>query len=294
MVFIFVFLIRKQFVAILYKMSIVSKTIQERGMGVLDKAKYAMNTRSYGSPIQLEDIVYYYLYPTADGREQSSLQSEFLERRINIERLLSIDLGQITLDALQYYVNNKPETFASFTMFDGRIINLKNFCNDLALHAEKNKAKKTELASTEAKEEELASTEAKEDEISNIDFITKSSKYDVFEAKTTSSYTTFNAIKCIWVIYELLKKKYNRETRQMTLPEVNTLFEGKIKTLIEKLNSRCSTIQTSVFTMTEYKEMLSIGDIGKYMGKRDGGKTRKRRMARRRRCKTRSKSKNRR
>ncbi len=265
-------------------MSIVSKTIQERGMGVLDKAKYAMNTRSYGSPIQLEDIVYYYLYPTADGREQSSLQSEFLERHINIERLLSIDLGQFTLDALQYYVNNKPETFASFTMFDGRIINLKNFCNDLAKKKEKN----------EAKEEELASTEAKEEEISNIDFITKSSKYDVFEAKTTSSYTTFNAIKCIWVIYELLKKKYNRETRQMTLPEVNTLFEGKIKTLIEKLNSRCSTIQTSVFTMTEYKEMLSIGDIGKYMGKRDGGKTRKRRMARRRRCKTRSKSKNRR
>ena len=267
-------------------MSISSRMTTE-GMGLMDKVKYAIKTRSYGWPFQLEDFVFYYLHPTSTGRQQSSLQSEFHNGHINIETLLTTPLDQFTLDGLQNYVQSKPDTFANFNMFAGSIINLKKLCDDLAKNKAKNEAKK------KLEETELASTEAKLEETSNIDLITKN-KYSVFEASSTTSYTTFNAIKCIWVIYELLKKKYNRETGQMTLEQVNNLFEGKIKTLIQKLQSRCTSLNTSAFTMTEYKDLLSIGDIVNYMGVRRGGKTRKRRMVRRRRCKTRSNAKNRR
>lgn len=263
-------------------MSISSRTIYE-GMSFLNKAKYAVqqSSRQYGSPIQLDDFVYYYLNPTGPGREESSLQPEFHSGRINIERLLSTDLDQFTLAGLQYYVANKPETFANFANFSQSIINLKKLCDDLA----RNKAK------TELEETELESTETKTELKSDVDLITKN-KFSVFEFKNPSSYTTFNAIKCVWVIYELLKKKYNNATGQMTLKEVNLLFEDKLRTLKAFLSSRCTTIDTSAFTLTEYKEMLSIGDISHYMGERRGGKTRKRRLSRRR-CKTRSRPKSR-
>jgi hypothetical protein len=264
-------------------MSISSKTISA-GMSIVNKTKYAyqQTRRQYGSPIQLEDFVYYYLTPTAFGREESLLQREFHSGRINIERLLCTDLDQFTLDALQFYVANKPDTFANFATFSESIINLKKLCDDLATNEAKKKLEERELASTETK------TELKSD----VDLITKN-KFTVFEVRNPSSYTTFNAIKCVWVIYELLKKKYNNATGQMTLEEVNLLFEDKIRTLKAFLSSRCTTIDSSAFTMTEYKEMLSIGDIGNYMGERRGGKTRKRRLFRRRRhrCKTRSKAK---
>lgn len=232
-------------------MSISSRTIHE-GMNFFNKAKFSVkqSSRLYGSPIQLDDFVYYYLNPTGPGREESSLQPEFHSGRINIERLLSTDLDQFTLAGLQYYVTNKPDTFVNFALFEGSIMNLKRFCKELA---------------------------------SNKNLIVKDESNQIFEANSPTSRTTFKAIKCVWVIYELLKKKFQSQTGVMTLEEVNRLFEDKIQILQHKLSSRCETTESSAFTMTEYKEMLSIGDIDKYMGERQGGKTKKRRLSRRRR-----------
>jgi hypothetical protein len=237
--------------------TIYNKTISINSLS--DRAKYKIQSirKNFATPIQLEDYVYYYFHPLEEGREESSLQPQFKKDPLNIERLLLTDLRHFTLKGLQYYMGKKQDTFANFEMFKGPDINLKRLCEELE---------------------------------TNPKLIHK--KNSIFEADSDTSRVTFMAIKCIWVFYELLKRKFKREVGHMTFKNVDKLFQDKVVTLVDKLKSKAKTIDPNDFTSSDYKDCLSIRDIEHYMAirssastekrskesKRSGGATKKRRL----------------
>lgn len=221
--------------------TIYNKTISINSLS--DRAKYKIQSirKNFATPNQLEDYVYYYFRPLEEGREESSLKPEFQKDVLNIERLLVTDLRHFTLKGLQYYMGKKQDTFANFEMFKGSKINLQRLCDELE---------------------------------SNPKLIHK--KNSIFEADSETSRTTFMAIKCIWVFYELLKRKFKREVGHMTFKNVDKLFQDKVVTLVDKLKSKAKTIDPNDFTTSDYRDCLSIQDIEHYMEIRSSASTEKR------------------
>jgi len=159
-----------------------------------------------------------------------------------IEKLLYTDLSKFTLTAIIEYINKNPDLYLNYKTNSKNDREIKKLCNSYNTHIKTN-------------------TEP---------FFKKTD--DIY--KSINEYPAFKRIKCIWVLYELLKNKQKGDTSVKTMEElqkVNILISRKIEQLKENLFNRCA----GQITVEDYKIALGINNIEELLI-RDGGMGKKR------------------
>ena len=162
-----------------------------------------------------------------------------------IEKLLYTNLSEFTLTAIIEYINKNPDLYLNYRTRSENDRKIKQLCD----YYNKNKS-------------------------SSFFTLDKNENYQAKEGRMI-----FKQIKCIWVFYELLKKKKEHKqkgnTSVMTVEEnqkVNLLISQKIERLREKIFDRC----VAEITIEEYKDALGISDIDNLLVRNDGGMGKKR------------------